>query len=314
MIEYPKKYFPEIEPYNTFYFKVSNLHELYVEECGNPKGKPVVFLHGGPGAGISPNHRRYFDPSKYRIVLFDQRGCGKSKPFASIEDNTTDVLVQDIEKIRNHLDIAKWQVFGGSWGSFLGIYYAETYPGRVTELILRGIFMGTSRENDWLYKFGASEVFHREWLDFMEWIPAGERSNLVKAYHQRLNHKDEKICLEAAKKWNDWEMGILSLYKDQRNLEVGQNALPLARLECHYSNNLFFITDNELFRKIDRIQEIPGVIVHGQYDMVCAARNAYELKKVWSKGDLKIVPDAGHASSEPGTVHELISATNRFSV
>ncbi len=314
MIEYSVKRYPEIEPYNTFMLNVSDGHELYVEECGNPKGKPVVFLHGGPGAGITPKHRQNFHPEKYRVILFDQRGCGKSKPFASIENNTTDHLIEDIEVLRKHLNIDKWQVFGGSWGCFLGVAYAGAYPERVTELIVRGVFLGTQRETDWLYKFGASEVFYDEWVKFKEWIPVKEQGDLLAAYTKRLNDKDMKVCIEAAGKWNAWEMGILSLYKDVQNLtNLGENALPIARLECHYAMNDYF-ENGRIMKGIPKIQNIPGVIIHGQYDMVCAARSAFELKKLWPKADLKIVPDAGHAASDPGNVHELISATNRFAI
>jgi proline iminopeptidase len=312
MIEYSNQHFPEIEPYHTFRLKVSDLHELYVEECGNPKGKPVVFLHGGPGGGISPKHRRYFDPKKYRIVLFDQRGCGRSTPFASIEQNTTQEILLDIEKIRTHLNIEKWQVFGGSWGSYLGLLYAQQNPTRVTEIILRGLFMATQREIDWLYKFGASEMFHKEWLEFKNWIPENEQSDLLTAYHKRLNHPDMNVCVEAAKKWNRWEMSILSLYKDESALDVGENALPFARIECYYAVEKYFSENDRVFREMDRVQHIPGILIHGQYDMVATPRTAYEIHALWPKSELRMVADAGHSASEPGITHELISATNKF--
>ena len=314
MIEYSNKHFPEIEPYNTFRLKVSDLHELYVEECGNPKGKPVVFLHGGPGASITSKHRRYFDPKKYRIVLFDQRGCGKSTPSASLEGNTTQEILKDIEKIRTHLSIEKWMVFGGSWGSFLGLLYAQQNTTRVTELILRGLFTGTQRETDWLYKFGASEVFHKEWLEFHDWFPEGERDDLLRAYHKRLNDPNMKVCLEAAKKWNTWEMSILSLYKEEVNFDVGGNLLPFARLECFFAVKNYFNENDRVWRDMDRIQHIPAVLVHGQYDMVATPRTAYEIKAKLPKAELRIVPDAGHSASEPGITHALISATNKFAL
>ena len=211
------------------------------------------------------------------------------------------------------MGIPKWQVFGGSWGCYLALVYAEEFPERVSELIVRGVFLARQNEIDWLYKFGASEVFYQDWLNFVEWIPAGERNDLVKAYHVRLNHKDEKICLQAAEKWNAWEMSIVSLYKDETNIAgIGANVLPFARIECYYALEKYFNDHDRIVRNIGKIQNIPGVIVHGQYDMVCTARNAFELKTLWPKADLKIVPDAGHSGSDPGNVHQLIAATNHF--
>jgi proline iminopeptidase len=311
MIQYSNPFFPEIEPYNSFYLKVSDLHEIYIEECGNPKGKPVVCLHGGPGAGISPSHRRYFNPQKYRIILFDQRGSGKSKPYACIEENTTQDLVEDIEKIRKHLKILKWQVLGGSWGVTLGLVYAQTYPEHVSEMILRGVFMGKQDEVDWLWKFGASEIFPEQWKQFIGYIPESERGDLLTAYHKRLNDPDEKKCLEALKYFNAWEGSIMSLYPPTEQ-GIHEDNLPLARMECHYSIKKLFLRENQILNDVPKIRHIPGVIVHGRYDMVCPIKNAVLLRDAWPKAELRIVPDAGHSGKEPGIVHELISATNQF--
>lgn len=311
MNNYTNKFYPEIEPYHSFYLKVSDLHEIYIEECGNPKGKPVICLHGGPGAGISSSHRRYFDPKKYRIILFDQRGSGKSKPYACIEENTTQDLVGDIEKIRKHLQISKWQVMGGSWGVTLGLVYAQKYPEHVTEIILRGVFMGTQAEVDWLWKFGASEVFPEQWASFVNYIPKSERENLLMAYHKRLNDQDPTKCLEALKFFNAWEGSIASLYPLPEEAVYEEN-LSLARMECHYSVEKFFLKENQIIHAISQIGHILGVIVHGRYDMVCPVRNAFLLHQAWTKAQLRIVPDAGHSGKEPGIVHELIEATKQF--
>ena len=308
--------YPDLEPFNAGRLKVSPVHELYWEESGNPKGKPVIFLHGGPGGGTEPKHRRYFDPSVYRIVLVDQRGCGRSTPFASIEANTTWDLVEDIEVLRKHLSIEKWMVFGGSWGSTLALAYAETHPERVTELVLRGIFMLRREELLWFYQDGASWIFPDAWEPYRDHIPAEERGDFMRAYYKRLTDSDPKVQAAAAKVWSVWE-GSTSCLVPNTDLiaRTGGDdfALAFARIECHY-----FVHDGwldgarSILANADKLRKIPGVIVQGRYDVVCPAKSAWDLHKAWPESELKIVADAGHAASEPGIVHELVSATDRF--
>jgi proline iminopeptidase len=314
----PRVLYPEIEPYRTGRLQVSAEHELYFEECGNPKGKPVIFLHGGPGGGTEPKHRRYFDPKAYRIVLFDQRGCGRSTPFASLVDNTTWDLVADIEKLREHLDIERWQVFGGSWGSTLALAYSQTHPSRVTELVLRGIFLLRREEIRWFYQEGASWMFPDAWQDYLTHIPEAERGDLLHAYYSRLTSTDPAVRSAAAKVWSVWE-GSTSCLIPSPDLIArtggDEFSLAFARIECHYFVNDGWLTNGrELLapQNIDRIRKIPGVIVQGRYDVVCPAKSAWDLHRVWPESDLRIVPDAGHAASEPGIVHELVSATDQF--
>jgi proline iminopeptidase len=308
--------FPEIEPYNKFRLSVSDLHELYVEECGNPKGQPVVFLHGGPGAGLSRSHRRFFDPAHYRIVLFDQRGAGLSTPHASLVDNTTWYLIEDIEKIRKYLGIDKWMVFGGSWGSTLALAYAEAHPSVVTHLVLRGIFLCRPEEIKWFYQEGASQIFPDLWEDYVAPIPLGERAEMVEAFYKRLTSSDEKTRLLAAKAWSGWEGGTIKLIPDagtKNAFESDHKALSLARIECHYfMNNAFFRNSNQLLEDIDRVRHIPTVIVHGRYDVVCPVKNAWDLHRVWPEARLVIVPDAGHAADEPGIARALVAATQEM--
>lgn len=311
-----KEFFPEIAPYNSGHFKVSDLHSLYFEEVGNPQGKPVVFLHGGPGGGISPDHRRYFDPKVYRIVLFDQRGSGQSTPIAELTDNTTWDLVSDIEKIRTHLGIDKWVVFGGSWGSTLALAYAITHPERTTGLILRGIFLCRPSEIAWFYQQGASEIFPDVWDEYLKPIPVEERGDMVTAYYKRLTHENQQIRLQAAKAWSKWEAATSRLIMDQGAIDDFDDpsyALSFARIECHYFiNNAFFPTKNYLLENVAKIRHIPGVIVQGRYDVVCPARSAWDLRKAWPEAKLTFVADAGHAASEPGIRSALIEATERF--
>jgi proline iminopeptidase len=318
MSEGRRSLYSDIEPFRTGRLKVSPVHEIYFEESGNPKGKPVVFLHGGPGGGTEPKHRRYFDPAVYRIVLLDQRGCGQSTPFASLEANTTWDLVSDIEKVRTELGIEKWQVFGGSWGSTLALAYAETYPERVTELVLRGIFLLRREEIQWFYQEGASWIFPDAWEDYVGHIPAEERGDLVRAFYKRLTSSDPAVQSAAAKVWSVWE-GRTSCLIPNTDLiarTAGDDfALAFARIESHYFVNDGWLTGGrELLApaNIAKLRAIPGVIVQGRYDVVCPAKSAWDLLRAWPDADHRIVPDAGHAASEAGIVHELVSATDRF--
>jgi len=309
-------FYPEIEPYKTGKLRVAISHTLYFEECGNPKGKPVVFLHGGPGGGISPVYRRFFDPAFYRIILFDQRGAGKSTPSAELHENTTWELVGDIEKLREHLDIQRWLVFGGSWGSTLALSYAITHPQRVIGLVLRGIFLCRKSEIDWFYQEGASNIFPDAWDRYLAPIPPDERDDMVSAYYKRLTsvNMDERIA--AAKAWSMWEATTSHLFIDEQsvaNFDNSELALAFARIECHYFiNNAFFSSDNYLIENAYKINHIPTRIVQGRYDMVCPIRSAWDLCKVLTTADLRIVPDAGHSALEPGNARELIQATDDF--
>lgn len=310
--------YPAIKPYRKGFLKVSAVHELYYEESGNPKGKPAVFLHGGPGGGTDARMRRFFDPKKYRIVLFDQRGCGKSRPNASLEDNTTWDLVADMEKLREHLGIEQWLVFGGSWGSTLALAYAETHPQRCTELVLRGIFLLRRLELDWFYqdKRGASMLFPDLWQPYLEAIPPAERGDMMQAYYKRLTSNDRKELERAARAWSIWEGATSFLHLNPDYVSKFGDAgyaAAFARIECHYFvNGGFLRSDNELIEKIERIRHIPCVIVQGRYDVVCPMRSAWDLHLAWPEADLRITPDAGHSAFEPGNLHELITATDRF--
>jgi len=310
--------YPPIEPFNTGFLDVSPLHRLYFEECGNPKGKPVVFLHGGPGAGCNATVRRFFDPQRYRIVLFDQRGCGRSKPHASLEDNTTWHLVADIEQLRVHLRIECWQVFGGSWGSTLALAYAQTHPDRVTELVLRGIFLLRRSELEWFYQGGCDALYPDAWEGFLAAIPESEHGDLMSAYHRRLTDPDPGVRIAAAKAWSIWEGATSFLYQDPRHVAgVGQDdfALAFARIECHYFVNAGFLQrDAQLLHNVDRIRHIKAVIVQGRYDVVCPMRSAWDLHRAWPEAELHVVPDAGHSALEAGITDQLIRATDRFAV
>ena len=311
-----KNVYPEIEPYHSGRLKVSDIHELYYEQCGNPGGKPVVFLHGGPGGGLVPDYRRYFDPEKYRIVLFDQRGSGQSTPNACLEDNTTWDLVDDIERLRQHFGIEKWQVFGGSWGSTLALAYAQKHPTRVTELVLRGIFLCRKEEIDWFYQEGASWIFPDVWERYLSVIPEAERHNMVAAYYRRLVGDNEQERLDAAAAWSIWEGSTSKLFMDPNAVEKYGDpsfALAFARIECHYfTNNAFFDGPNYLIEHVDAIRHIPTVIVQGRYDVVCPIHSAWDLHRAWPQADLQIIPDAGHSITEPGIIDALVLATDRF--
>ncbi len=308
--------YPEIEPYDTGMLDVSPVHRIYYEQSGNPKGKPVIFVHGGPGGGSDPKQRRFFDPAHYRVVIFDQRGCGQSTPHASLEDNTTWHLVSDMEKIREHLAIDRWQVFGGSWGSTLALAYAQKHPERVTELILRGIFLLRKSEIDWFYQKGASALFADAWEDYLAPIPEAERGDLLHAYYKRLTSTDAAERTRAAIAWSVWE-GRTSCLVPNADLiaknAVDEYALAFARIECHYFvNGGFFPNDRALLDGVDRIRHIPAVIVQGRYDVVCPMETAWALHRAWPEAEFHITPDAGHAALEPGTLHQLVSATDRF--
>lgn len=303
--------YPEIRPYAEHRLKVDSLHELYVEECGNPQGIPVVVVHGGPGAGCEDYYRRYFDAELFRIVLFDQRGSGRSTPLAELQDNTTLDLVEDLEKIRHFLGIEQWMLFGGSWGSTLSLVYAETYPENVLALVLRGIFLCRPEDIHWFYQNGASRIFPDYWEDFVAPIPVEERGSLVSAYYKRLTSENELEQMQAAKAWSVWEGRCATLHPNPRVVEHFGHphvAISLARVECHYFMNDSFLEPNQILRNAGRLGDIPGVIVHGRYDMVCPLDNATALSKVWPNAELYIVRDAGHSASEPAIIDALMQA------
>jgi proline iminopeptidase len=308
--------FPEIEPYRTGRLAVSALHEIHFEECGNPAGKPVLMVHGGPGGGANATMRRYHDPARYRIILFDQRGCGRSTPYASLQENTTWHLVADMEMLRDHLGIERWQICGGSWGSTLGLAYAQTHPHRVSEMILRGIFTLRRAELQWFYQEGCSWIFPDAFEAYRKPIPPEERGDMIAAYHKRLTGDDKAAQMEAARAWSIWEGATLSLLHDDARIAAFGNAayaLAFARIECHYFiNKGFFARDDQLIADAHKIRHIPGVIVHGRYDVVTPLRSAWDLKQAWPEADLRIAPLAGHAMTEPGIIHEIIAASERF--
>ncbi|NOZ04675.1 MAG: prolyl aminopeptidase [FCB group bacterium] len=308
--------FPPIEPYNEFFLPVSELHTIHVEEAGNPDGKPVIFLHGGPGGGIEPVYRRYFHPDKWRIILFDQRGCGRSTPSAELRENTTWDLVEDIERIRKKLGVEQWVVFGGSWGSTLSLAYSQTYPERCKGLILRGIFLLRKKELKWFYQEGASYVFPEAWEHYLQPIPAEERSDLLSAYHKRLTSDDDEIRLPAAKAWSIWEGSTCKLFLDTDSMERWGDAKfaeAFARIECHYFlNGGFLQSEDQLIRNLDRIRHIPAAIVQGRYDMVCPITTAWELHRAWPEAEFHVIPDAGHSMTEPGIRSKLVELTEKF--
>lgn len=310
--------YPPLTPYNVGKLRVSPVHELYYEESGNRHGKPVVFLHGGPGGGTDGKMRQFFDPRRYRIVLFDQRGCGKSTPHASLVDNTTPHLVDDIEVLRRDLGIDRWQVFGGSWGSTLALAYAQAHPERVTELVLRGIFLLRRSELEWFYQNpeGAASVFPDLWEEYVAVIPPAERADMMSAYYKRLTSDDPAVLRAAARAWSIWEgaTSFLRLRADYvEKFDDPSYAAAFARIECHYFVNRGFMRqDDQLLADARRIRHIPGVIVQGRYDVVCPMRSAWDLHRAWPEADLRIVPDAGHSAFEAGITRELVSATDRF--
>jgi proline iminopeptidase len=303
--------YPAIEPYNTGYLKVSNLHTLYYEECGNPQGQAAVILHGGPGSGCSEEMRQFFDPKHYRIILFDQRGAKRSTPHASLEGNTTWDLVDDIEKLRANLGIEKWLVFGGSWGSTLSLSYSEKYPERVTHLILRGIFLARQEDNEWLYQYGASELFPDQWENFLSGVEKKQSENYIQAYYRVLTGTDENAKLEAAKRWSNWEFSMIRLVTDIHPLD-DESAISFSRIECHYMMHNCFLEEAQLLRDTHKIAQIPVTIVHGRYDVICAMRNAWELKKVLPKADLVITPRAGHSMFDEENAAALVDATDKY--
>jgi len=307
--------YPPIEPYHLGRLAVDARHDLYFEQSGNPSGKPVVFLHGGPGGGTDPKHRRFFDPDHYRIILFDQRGCGQSEPFAALDDNTTWHLVDDIEALRVHLGIETWQVFGGSWGSTLAVAYAEAYPERVTELVLRGIFMFTAREADWFYGRGTRMLFPDAWEAFVSIIPEAERGDLVNAYYARLTGDDDAQRAEAARAWSLWESRVATLIADDSTLAHCEDpgfTLAFARIECHYFvHGGFLAHEQQLLEDTPKISHIPTTIVHGRYDVICPLENAWRLHKCLPRSELVIVEDSGHSAFEPGIAAALRDATDR---
>lgn len=309
--------FREIEPYDAGYLRVDDQHSVYYEQCGNPDGKPAVFVHGGPGGGSNPVHRRFWNPKRYRVVLFDQRGCGRSTPHAELRNNTTWHLVADMERIREHLGIDRWQLFGGSWGSTLSLAYAQQHPDRVSELILRGIFLLRQKEIDWYYQEGASRIFPEAWQRFVSPIPVDERKDMVRAYYGRLTSADRETRMEAARAWSTWEGSTSRLIPDPELIaRTGEDAFAeaFARIECHYFiNRGFFEDDHQLLHNIGKVQHLPAVIVQGRYDIVCPAEAAFQLHRAWPGSELHIVPDAGHSALEPGITSRLVEATDRFS-
>ena len=307
--------YPEIDPYRTFRLPVSDVHTLHVEEAGNPDGRPVVFLHGGPGAGLSPIHRRFFDPSFWRVVLFDQRGSGRSAPLGELQQNTTWDLVADVERIRLHLGIEKWLVFGGSWGSTLALAYAETHPERVTGLVLRGIFLGRKSEIDWTFTDGMRRIEPEGWEDFVTPLTPRERGSIVKAYYRRLTSDDSPMRREAALAWNKYETHASKLVPDDEPVaeEDVPKEIALARIEAHYFvNGCFLKSDDQLLRDAERLRRIPGVIVQGRYDLVCPIQSAWDLHRAWPEASYVVVQSAGHAADEPGISSALVAATEEF--
>jgi proline iminopeptidase len=309
-----RELYPEIEPYRTWRLAVDDIHELYVEECGNPQGVPVVFLHGGPGAGVSPYHRRFFDPARYRIVLFDQRGAGKSTPHADLRNNTTSHLVADIEAIREQLGIERWVVFGGSWGSTLALAYAQAHPERPLGLVLRGIFLARQGELRWFNELdgGASWIFPERWARYLAHIPEDEHSDLVEAYWRRLDSDDEAVRLAAAMAWGNWEGGSTTLIHDPDepgNFEDPKVAISVARAEVHYFRHAMFLEPDQLLRGLGPIRHIPATIVHGRYDIICPVKSACDLAAAWPEAKLHIVL-AGHSAADPAIVDQLVQATD----
>ena len=309
--------YPPIEPYQTGMLDVGDGHSLYWELCGNPDGKPVVFLHGGPGGGSSPDHRSQFDPDRYKILVFDQRGCGKSTPYASLDANTTWHLVDDVEKLRTEVaKVEKWMVFGGSWGSTLAIAYAQKYPDRVTELVLRGIFLFDQYELDWLYKEGgASAIYPDAWDEFVSMIPEDERGDMVAAYRKRLTSDDPEVRTRAAQAFSRWEGATVTLLPNPHVMEEfgdPEKAVAMGRIENHYMFNKGWLEEGELLRGAEKLRGIPGVIVQGRHDSCTPPKAAWALKKAWPEVELNIVPDGGHLFNEPGILDGLVRATDRF--
>ncbi len=311
-----RQLYPVIEPRIKRRLKVSDLHEIYVEECGNPAGKPVIVLHGGPGAGCNPAMRRFFDPEIYRIILFDQRGCGRSTPSARCEENTTWDLVADMERIRSEFGIERWMLFGGSWGSTLALAYAQTYPDYVTEMVLRGIFLIRKEECDWFHNGGCARFHPELWEQFIAPIPEAERGNMLEAYHKRLFGDDSHVRLNCARAWSRWEGATVTMVPSPQRAHAfarDDYALAFARIEAHYFiNGGFMEEDGQLLRDVHKISHIPGIIVQGRYDVVTPPISAWQLHKAWPKSKLVVAPDAGHAVSEPSITTALLDATDHY--
>ncbi len=315
MLDYARTLYPEIEPYETGMLDVGEGHQLYYERVGTPGAKPAVFLHGGPGGGMAPSHRRQWDPQAYDVLLFDQRGCGQSLPFAEIEANDTWRIVADIERLREMCGHEKWQVFGGSWGATLSLAYAQAHPDRTTEIILRGVFLARAKEKSWLYEYGASEIMSEQWDSFTGLIPEEERGDLVKAYHDRLTSEDEATRLAAAREWSLWEGSVATVLPNEDLLEHfadPSTAVPFARICARFFMNDFYLEEAQLLRDVDKIRHIPTIIVQGRHDICTPPTSAWELKKAMPEAELWMVHDAGHAASEPGIVDGLVRATDKF--
>ena len=314
-MEYERTLYPEIEPYETGMLDVGEGHSLYWERCGTPGAKPAVFLHGGPGGGMAPAHRRQWNPELYDVLLFDQRGCGKSTPFAEIENNDTWRIVEDIERLREMCGHDKWQVFGGSWGATLALAYAESYPERTSEIVLRGVFLAREKEKSWLYEYGASEIMAEQWDSFSGHIPEDERGDLVRAYHKRLTSNDEETRLAAAREWSLWEGSVATLLPNEDLMSDFENpakAVPFARICARFFLEDFFLEEAQLLRDIDKIKGIPGIIVQGRHDICTPPAAAWAVKKAWPECDLRIVHDAGHSAGEPGIIDGLVRATDEL--
>jgi proline iminopeptidase len=315
MTETRRQLYPEIEPYETGMLDVGEGHSLYWERVGTPGAKPAVFLHGGPGGGIAPDHRRLWDPEAYDVLLFDQRGCGRSLPFAEIEYNDTWRIVEDIERLRQMCGHEKWQAFGGSWGSTLALAYAQKYPDRVSELVLRGVFLARKQEKSWLYGYGASEIMAEQWDQFTGLIPEAEQGDLVRAYYERLTSDDEATRLAAAREWSLWEGHVATLLPNEDLLESfgdPAKAVPFARICAKFFLEDFFLDENELLANVDKLAGIPGIIIQGRHDICTPPGAAWALKKAWPEAELWIVHDAGHSASEPGIVDGLVRATDKL--
>jgi proline iminopeptidase len=311
-----KTLYPEIEPFDDGMLSVSDLHTIHYERVGNPEGIPVIFLHGGPGGGLISMYRQFFDPAAYHVILFDQRGSGRSTPAYELKENTTWDLVADIERLREKFGIDKWYVFGGSWGSTLSLAYAETHPDRVRGLALRGIFLTRRKELEWFYQYGASEIFPDFWERYRDEIPEEERGDFMTAYYKRLTGEDEAVRLSAARAWSVWEASTSKLFPSRNlmdDMDSPHVALAMARIECHYfMNNSFFQSEDHLLENIDKIRHIPTVIVQGRYDVVCPITSAWDLHKAFPEAQFVVVPDAGHSVSEPGTISALVDAMDNF--
>lgn len=314
-MEQLRSLYPPLAAYESGWLNTGDGHKIYWERSGNPAGKPAVFLHGGPGGGFSPYHRQLFDPEHYNVLLFDQRGCGRSKPHASLDNNTTWHLVEDIERLRKMAGVEKWLVFGGSWGSTLALAYAQRHPQHVSEMVLRGIFTLRKREIDWYYQDGASHFFPEKWQQLLSILSEGEHKNVIAAYHQRLTSPDLQVQLEAARLWSLWEGETVTLLPSNASEAFGEDdfALAFARIENHYFTHSGFLdSDDQLLSNVPEIRHIPAVIIHGRYDMACQVQNAWDLAQAWPEAELYIVEGAGHSADEPGILHHLIQATDRF--